>query len=57
MPPMGENLFLSAYRFNKPLSAVYRSTLPYTVILLGAVLLITFWPDFSLFLTRLVDTP
>lgn len=57
MPPMGENLFLSAYRFNKPLSTVYRSTLPYTVILLGAVLLITFWPDFSLFLTRLVDTP
>lgn len=57
MPPMGENLFLSAYRFNKPLTTIYRSTLPYTVILFAAVMLITYWPDFSLFLTRLVDTP
>jgi tripartite ATP-independent transporter DctM subunit len=57
MPPMGENLFLAAYRFDKPLSAVYRSTLPYTVMLLIAVLVITFWPEFSLALTRLVDSP
>lgn len=57
MPPMGENLFLSAYRFNKPLTSIYRSTLPYTVILFAAVLVITYWPEFSLFLTRLVDTP
>ena len=48
MPPMGENLFLSAYRFDKPLFEIYRSTLPYTVILLGAVLMITYWPDFTL---------
>jgi tripartite ATP-independent transporter DctM subunit len=57
MPPMGENLFLAAYRFDKPLSAVYRSTLPYTVMLVIAVLAITFWPEFSLALTRLVDSP
>ena len=48
MPPMGENLFLSAYRFDKPLFEVYRSTLPYTAILLAAVLLITYWPAFTL---------
>jgi tripartite ATP-independent transporter DctM subunit len=57
MPPMGENLFLAAYRFDKPLSAVYRSTLPYTVMLVIAVLVITFWPEFSLALTGLVDSP
>lgn len=57
MPPMGENLFLSAYRFGKPLTTVYRSTLPYTLILLGAVLVITYWPEFSLALTGLVDSP
>ena len=44
MPPMGENLFLSSYRFKQPLPRIYRSTLPYTAILLLAVLLITLRP-------------
>jgi TRAP-type C4-dicarboxylate transport system permease large subunit len=50
MPPMGENLFLSAYRFNQPLVRIYRSTFPYMVILLGAVLLITYVPWITLWL-------
>jgi tripartite ATP-independent transporter DctM subunit len=50
MPPMGENLFLSAYRFNQPLARIYRSTFPYVVILLGAVLLITYVPWITLWL-------
>ncbi|HEY7446509.1 MAG TPA: TRAP transporter large permease subunit [Vicinamibacterales bacterium] len=52
MPPMGENLFLSSYRFNRSLPEVYRSTLPYTVILLITVLLITYFPSLSLWLIR-----
>ncbi len=48
MPPMGENLFLSSFRFGKPLTEVYRSTFPYMVILLAAVLLITYVPVLSL---------
>ena len=48
MPPMGENLFLSAFRFNKSLFEVYRATLPYMLILLAAVLVITYWPAFTL---------
>jgi C4-dicarboxylate transporter, DctM subunit len=44
MPPMGENLFLSAYRFKQPLSRIYVSTVPYSIILLAAVLLITYLP-------------
>ena len=48
MPPMGENLFLSSYRFDKSLTQVYRSTLPYVVILLIAVLLITYVPSLTL---------
>jgi C4-dicarboxylate transporter, DctM subunit len=55
MPPMGENLFLSAYRFDRPLTDVYRSTLPYTLLLLGAVLLITYVPWLTLWLVRLYD--
>ena len=53
MPPMGENLFLSSYRFNQPLTRVYASTLPYVVILLLAVLLITYVPEMTLWLVEL----
>lgn len=55
MPPMGENLFLSSYRFGKPLPEVYRSTLPYAVMLLVAVLLITYVPSLTLWLVRIYD--
>jgi len=47
MPPMGENLFLSAYRFDASLPSIYRSVLPYVAIMLAVVLLITFWPAIS----------
>lgn len=50
MPPMGENLFLSAYRFNMPLTRIYRYALPYIGILLVTVLLITYWPAMTLWL-------
>ena len=47
MPPMGENLFLAAYRFDASLPSVYRAVLPYVAIMLAVVLLITFWPAIS----------
>jgi TRAP-type C4-dicarboxylate transport system permease large subunit len=50
MPPMGENLFLSAYRFNKPLAELYRCVLPFVGILLAVVLVITFVPQLTLWL-------
>jgi tripartite ATP-independent transporter DctM subunit len=52
MPPMGENLFLSAYRFDQPLTRIYQSTLPFVVILLAAVLLITYVPAMTLWLVK-----
>ena len=55
MPPMGENLFLSSYRFNQPLTRIYRSTLPYTAILLVTVLLITYVPALSLWLVGVCE--
>jgi TRAP-type C4-dicarboxylate transport system permease large subunit len=55
MPPMGENLFLSSYRFNQPLTRIYRSVLPYTAMLLIAVLLITFVPGLSLWLVGVCE--
>ncbi|HLF10622.1 MAG TPA: TRAP transporter large permease subunit [Gammaproteobacteria bacterium] len=52
MPPMGENLFLSAYRFNKPLAELYRYVLPYVGIIAVVVLIITYVPAFTLWLLR-----
>ena len=51
-PPVGMNLFLSSYRFGDPLTSVYRSVLPFLLILLGGVLLITYVPSLSLALVR-----
>lgn len=55
MPPMGENLFLSSYRFERPLSEVYRSTLPYSVLVLAVVLLVTYVPGLTLWLLHLLE--
>jgi C4-dicarboxylate transporter DctM subunit len=47
-PPVGLNLFISSYRFEQSIVRVYLATLPFLLMLLGAVLLITFWPTLSL---------
>jgi TRAP-type C4-dicarboxylate transport system permease large subunit len=50
MPPMGENLFLAAYRFEKPLSELYGYVLPFVGIITIVVLVITYLPSFTLWL-------
>ena len=52
-PPVGMNLFLSAYRFEKPLPEVYRAVLPMLLVLLVGVLLITYVPAITLTLPRI----
>jgi C4-dicarboxylate transporter DctM subunit len=47
-PPVGLNLFISSYRFEQSIVRVYLATLPFLLMLLGSVLLITFWPALSL---------
>lgn len=51
-PPVGINLFLGSLRFNKPIVALYRAALPFLVIYLIALLIITYVPDLSLFFLR-----
>jgi len=43
-PPVGMNLFLSSYRFAKPMPEVIRSVLPMLLVLLIGVLLISYVP-------------
>jgi tripartite ATP-independent transporter DctM subunit len=47
-PPLGLNLFLSSLRFNKPLPEVYRTVLPFFLLLVLVLLLITYVPEISL---------
>jgi len=49
-PPVGLNLFIASYRFDKPIQDIYRATAPYIVVLLFALGVITYWPALSLFL-------
>jgi len=51
-PPVGMNLFIASYRFERPVIDVYRATVPFFAILLVTVLIITYWPALSLFLVR-----
>jgi tripartite ATP-independent transporter DctM subunit len=43
-PPVGINLFLASYRFNEPLAKIYRAVVPFLLVLLAAVLVITYVP-------------
>lgn len=47
-PPVGMNLFIASYRFQRPMLQLYRATLPFFFILLLAVLIITYWPALTL---------
>jgi tripartite ATP-independent transporter DctM subunit len=47
-PPVGMNLFIASYRFEKPVMTLYRATIPFFLILLVAVLIITYVPLLSL---------
>ena len=48
-PPVGLNLFIASYRFEKPIMHVYSATFPFLIILMLSVILITFLPQLSLF--------
>jgi len=53
-PPVGLNLFISSIRFKKPIFTVVRATLPYIGILLLALVVITYVPELSLWLVRVL---
>ncbi len=52
-PPVGLNLLLASYRFNKPMTEVTRATFPMLMVLLVGVLLITYFPPLTTFLPHL----
>ena len=53
-PPVGLNLFLSAYRFKRPVMEVAKASLPMLIVLAISVLLITYIPFLTTFLPDLI---
>jgi len=51
-PPLGMGLFISSYRFDKGILKITLACLPFIAMLIASVLVITYWPDLSLFLVR-----
>jgi tripartite ATP-independent transporter DctM subunit len=49
-PPVGLNLFVSSFRFNKPILSLYAASLPFLALLILALAVITYWPTLSLLL-------
>jgi len=49
-PPVGMNLFISCIRFNKPVVDLYRACIPFIIVLLAGLLVITYVPWMSLWL-------
>ncbi len=49
-PPIGMNLFIASYRFDKSITELYQATIPFMLVLLVALLIITYVPEVSLIL-------
>jgi tripartite ATP-independent transporter DctM subunit len=51
-PPVGMNLFIASFRFERPVLKLYMASLPFLAILLLALIIITYVPSLSLFLVK-----
>lgn len=52
LPPVGINLFVSSMRFERPILQLYRASIPYILILLLGLAIITYVPALSLVLLK-----
>jgi C4-dicarboxylate transporter, DctM subunit len=52
LPPVGMNIFIASARFGRPATTIIHASLPFYLILLLCVLIITYWPWLSLALVR-----
>jgi len=55
-PPVGLNLFISSFRFNKPITQLYRSVLPFIGLLGLALIIVTYIPSLSTWLPNMMET-
>lgn len=48
-PPVGINLFISSFRFNKPITLLYSYCVPYLLLMILALVIVTYLPALTLF--------
>lgn len=48
-PPVGINLFISSFRFNKPVLELYKVSVPFLLLMVLALIIITYIPWLTLF--------
>ncbi|MBI3723096.1 TRAP transporter large permease subunit [bacterium] len=48
LPPVGFNLFLSALRFGKSVVSLYKAAMDFVIVMLVALLVVTYYPPLSL---------
>lgn len=53
-PPVGLNLFLASYRFDRPIIELYRASLPFLGLLVLTLIIITYFPALTLILVESV---
>jgi C4-dicarboxylate transporter, DctM subunit len=51
-PPVGMNLFISCFRFKRDVVALYKASVPFIIVLMIALMLITYVPQLSLWLVN-----
>ena len=56
-PPVGINLFISSIRFKRSVTELYVATLAFLGVLILALVIVTYVPDLSLWLARLLTGP
>lgn len=54
-PPFGVNIFVAQSVFKQPLSIIYSGLVPFIILSIGGLLIITYVPEISLFLPRYVE--
>ncbi len=54
-PPVGINLFIASYRFNKSIVSLYRASIPFILILIIGLLIITYIPFISVGVVNLLN--
>jgi TRAP-type C4-dicarboxylate transport system permease large subunit len=55
IPPLALNIFIASIRFEAPLPKIYRAVVPFLVLLLSTLMLITYVPDLSLGLLKMLN--
>ncbi len=49
MPPMGLNLFIAGFRFNRPVPDLYKMVMPFIALFVGALMIVTYVPWLTTF--------